>query len=432
MTPKKVDLKIPYGKKYLNFSLPEGRFLGVLQNKRSKGCGTRKLLSDSLAAPLGSDRLEDIVRGSRKILIVVPDSTRSGHLRDILPELLKRTFDGNRAVDIIIATGLHKKHTAKQFNELLGERVVRKCRVTSHEQSAENLVRLGDTSGGVPIVLNSNIRSHDFIISIGVIEPHLYAGYSGGVKTVAIGLAGKDTINATHSINFLDKPGTKIGSIKANPFQQALQEIALKAPVRFAVNIVNDQAGIPVKIFSGDVRKVFEKGVNFAKKIFEVHAPRECDVIICGIGYPKDINLYQASRALNYIVDVDEPVIKKGGLIIVAAELKEEFGDSLTEERFYNELKSISSPERFVANIRKKGCVAGEHRAYMVARVLCDYKVAFVTSGEKDFMKALPFPYFKDVADALRYADSLSGKGFKIYVVPKALSTIARLNRRPV
>ena len=422
-----MSVNIPYGRRRLKCALPVGRVTGILEKRRVSPRDAGRLLSQSLARPLGMVTLEKCIAVKKSVLLVVPDKTRCAHLKTILPRLLKIIKVGGRSVTVIVATGLHKKHTDAEMRELLGAGIVKECRVICHDQDKRSLTDYGKTRTGIPVLLHRSIKEHDCIMTVGVIEPHLYAGYSGGFKTIAVGLAGAGTINVTHGIRFLDDPSTAIGSIKGNVFQDALADIAGKISIDFSVNIVNDAEGSPLKIFSGDTRKVFAAAVAFSKKMFEVETTGSADIVICGIGYPKDINLYQASRALNYIANTKRPVVRKGGLIIVAAELKDGIGTSATEARFHEKLKGMSSPEEFVAGIRKNGCIAGEHRTYMVAKALIDYNVAFVTSRPADFMEGLKLPCFNSIRDALKYADSTLGKSAKICVIPRALSTIASI-----
>ncbi|MDD5496233.1 MAG: nickel-dependent lactate racemase [Candidatus Omnitrophica bacterium] len=424
-----ISIKLPYGCGSKSFSLPNSTLLGVLQNNAPRTRRLRSLVSESIKNTVDNTRLERLLIGKKKILVVVPDSTRKAHLKDVLPILLRTVSSPSRKVDIIIATGLHKKHSKRQLWVLLGRPIINHYRVINHEQDKKYIDEYGYTNTGVPITLDKRLRAYDFIISVGVIEPHLYAGYSGGPKTIAIGLAGEPTINATHSVRFLDNPLTGIGSIRNNPFHASLLEIIKHVCVGFCLNIVNDPDGYPLKVFSGSLKDVFGEGVKFAKEVFEVSVKTPCDIAVCGIGFPKDINLYQASRALNYVLNVNSPIVKKGGFVIVVAELKEGVGNSTAEERFHKELKKMTSPKDFVLKIKRNGCVAGEHRAYMVAKAMLDYKVILVTESKRDFVKGLPFPVFDSVAGAVRYAESHIEKRPGIYVIPRALSTIAVLKK---
>lgn len=412
---KKIDLEIPYGKSSLAFSLPAKRLIGVLEPDAPAEKDIKGLLADSLDREPNTSRLKGILSGKKSILIVVTDATRNAHLKKIVPEVLKRIDDGIVKIDIMIATGMHKKHTKDQLKELLGEGVLKRYNVLNHEQDKRFLTNLGSTRMGIPIVLDARLKDYGSVISIGVVEPHLYAGYSGGAKTVAIGLAGEETISATHSVRFLDDPGTTIGSVIGNPFQDTLWEIAERVRLAFSINIVNDLNGRAIAVFSGNTKKVFEEGVLFAKKIFEVQVKEAADIVICGIGYPKDINLYQASRAINYITSVDKPILKKGGVLMIAAELEGGVGGSAAEERFYARLKDMRSPEDFLKTVKKSGCLAGEHRAYMVAKGLLDYDIIFVTKDRGGLMSGLPFESFRNIDDALQRADNLTGKECGIY-----------------
>jgi nickel-dependent lactate racemase len=371
-----------------------------------------------------------MVSGSAdRICLVVPDSTRQAHLKEVLPVILRNIRHTGRIVDIIAATGLHRPHSAAELKELVGSSVFKRCRVMSHCQRKSSLIHLGRTRSGVPIVLNKRVLQYDLIVSVGLIEPHLYAGYSGGAKTVAVGLAGKETVDATHGVRFLSDPDTGIGSIRRNPFQLALWEIAQKAPVRFAVNVINDPSGRAVAAFAGPVKAVFEAGCRFSKRIYEVGAGCAADVVICGVGNPKDVNLYQASRAMNYVLDSGSPVLKKGGVLIIAAELRDGAGKSRTERLFYETLKNIDSPREFLSSVMKRGCVAGEHRAYMVARALIDYKIVFVSRRKGPLFRGLPIKCFGDIESAVRYSAGITGPSARIWIIPKALSTIARVRR---
>lgn len=414
-----MNINLPYGDSFLNLSLPSERVLGVLQNKKFERKDARKLLLRAL-------RQVEFPFRKKKALIVVPDATRSAHLKELLPVLMEKLSTPGRTIDIIIATGLHKHHTPEQLQKLLGAPIVKRYKVIQHDPSAHAVVNFGNTEYDVPATLDKAVLDHDLLISIGVIEPHLYAGYSGGAKTIAIGLAGAATINATHSIKFLDDPTTNIGSLKGNRFQETLWHILDNVQPVFSINTVNDQDGKALKVFCGPVKDVFKKSTEFAREVFEIGTKDLCDIAICGIGYPKDVNLYQASRALNYVLSVDKPVVRKGGVVIVAAELKEGIGQSIAEKRFHDELKKMDSPAGFINHIKQEGCIAGEHRAYMVARAMVDYTVIFVNTSRESFMEGLPFDFYTDMQDALAKAQTITGKDSKIYIIPRSLATIPR------
>ena len=217
-----------------------------------------------------------------KTVIAVPDFTRKAHLKKILPTILKAKNDN---IEIIIATGLHRPPTKKQIRENLG-RLTDKVKVSVHNYNNNAVAYFGKTNNGIPIYLNKKLKTADAIITIGVVEPHLYAGYSGGIKVVSIGLAGEKTINATHHPRFLDSPKTKICSIEKNSFRNFIDDAGQALPIKHSLNIINDGNGKLLKVFRGDPKASFKNAVAYSRKIFEKKIERLYDVVICDI--PKE------------------------------------------------------------------------------------------------------------------------------------------------
>jgi len=365
-----------------------------------------------------------------KILIVVPDATRKAHLKTILPELIRkvdleyRVQNTEYRIKIIVATGLHKPHTKPELKNLVGEKIFSNYEVITHTQKKSDLISMGTAKGGIPIVLNKNLFKAGRIMTIGLIEPHLYAGYSGGAKTIAIGLAGERTINATHHPRFLDKKGTAIGAVRNNPFQDCLWEIIKGLPIGYSINIVNDRRGRLKKIFSGDLKGSYAGGVKFAKKIFEKKLNKRFDAVICSVSPPKDVNMYQASRAFNYVLNTASPIVKKGGIVLVRASLKDGFGNGMGEKKFAAALKRMHSPQGLIKKVKSAGCVAGEHRAYMVAKAMTKAKLGFIGPKAVFYTRGLPFLSFPTLKSALKFIRGNNGKNAKVYTIPNALSMI--------
>ncbi|MFC1620838.1 lactate racemase domain-containing protein [Candidatus Omnitrophota bacterium] len=332
-----------------------------------------------------------------KTIIAVPDFTRKAHLKTILPPLLKKLK--GQDVEIIIATGLHRTPTKKEIKDNIGQPHnlagcrTATCEVNVHNYRKRSVAYFGKTKTGVPIYLNKKLKNADSIITVGVVEPHLYAGYSGGTKVVAIGLAGEKTINATHHPRFLDKPGTRICSIKNNPFRRFIEEVSNLLPITYSINIVNTN---PPKIFKGAPRASFKKATSYCKKIYEKKDNKKLGVIICDTPREKSINIYQASRTFNYTTN-----IKKNGIILVKADLKEGFGKGLGEKRFMKKMLNMKNPKKLIADIKKKGCLAGEHRAYMVAKAMLNARLGFISKNARLYKnKPLPFLFFKNMKEA--------------------------------
>jgi nickel-dependent lactate racemase len=359
-----------------------------------------------------------------KIVIAVPDFTREAHLKKILPGLLDKLIrKGNsyKDIEILIGTGLHRPPTKKEIKANLGN-IVNKAKVSSHDY--KNVYYAGKSKRNVPIYLDKKLKSADSIITIGVIEPHLYAGYSGGVKVISIGMAGEKTINTTHHPRFLDHPGTRLCFIKHNPFQNFIQETASILPVKYSINIINNENGKMIKVFKGRPGPCFKKAVSHCRRIFEKKLNKRLDIIICGMSRSKGVNIYQASRAFNYVANTKKPVIKNNSLILVKANLEDGFGKGLGEKRFMKKILEIKNPDKLINEIKRGGCLAGEHRAYMVAIALKKAKLGFISKNANLYKnKGLPFLFFEGLNKAKKYIRK-NFKKPKIYYLKNVFTTI--------
>jgi len=359
-----------------------------------------------------------------KIIIAVPDFTREAHLKKILPGLLSSLVKKGaryKDMEILIGTGLHRQPTEKEIKCNLGG-IADKVKISSHDY--KNVFYAAESKRNIPVYLDKKLKCADSIITVGVVEPHLYAGYSGGVKVLSIGLAGEKTINATHHPRFLDHPGTRICSVKNNHFQDFIQETASLLPVRYSVNIINNENGKILKIFKGKPRLCFKKAVNYSRKTFEKKMNRYFDVIICGIPSSKSVNIYQASRSFNYVANAGNPVIKDTSLILVNAGLEEGFGKGLGEKRFMKKMLEMKNPDKLISEIKKGGCLAGEHRAYMVAKALKKAKLGFISKNARLYKnRGLPFLFFEGLGEAEKYIRKNFRKP-KIYYLKNAFTTV--------
>jgi len=363
-----------------------------------------------------------------KTVIAVPDFTREAHLKKILPELTSRLNKKglqDKDIEILIATGLHRPPAKKEIKNMFGD-ISDKLKISVHNY--KNVFYLGKSKNKIPIYMDKKLKGADSIITVGVVEPHLYAGYSGGIKVVSIGLAGEKTINATHHPRFLDHPGTRICSIKDNPFQDFVQEAGSMLPITYSINIINDENGNILKIFKGRPGPCFTKAVSYSEKIFEKRLNSYFDAVICDIPASKAVNMYQASRIFNYVSDVKNPVIHKNSLILVKADLEEGFGRGIGEKRFKKKMLLLKDPLRVISDIKKTGCLGGEHRAYMVAKALMKAGLGFISRRAylyKD--KRLPFLFFKDIEEAQDFIKKRFKKP-KAYYLKNAFTSILTKN----
>jgi nickel-dependent lactate racemase len=256
------------------------------------------------------------------------------------------------------------------------------------------------------------------------VEPHLYAGYSGGRKTVAIGAGGERTIEVTHGPAMLDHKGTRLGRLEGNHFHLAVTEIARKAGLRLIVNVVlDDDAGV-VSVEAGEPEATFQRLVGTARSLYETTIPHQFDVVIGGVGHPKDANLYQASRVPTYLFFAPTPVVRQGGTIIMPALCPEGVGQGLGEKRFHEIMKYASNPSQVVESARKDGYPAGGQRAFVLARVLEYCEVVVVGCEHPRLVEDLKMIPAQDMAEAFRFVARKHGKSADVLIVPHALHTL--------
>jgi nickel-dependent lactate racemase len=273
-------------------------------------------------------------------------------------------------ITLLCGTGMHRPSTRAEKIGKLGAEIVSHFRVIDNEpQNPAALVDLGITPGNVPVQVHRAAVEADLLIAT-VFEPHQYAGYSGGSKTLAVGAAGEALIAHTHGPAFVDDPGTRLGHIDGNPFQAAVTEAARRAGLRFILNVVLDGNRRILQITAGHPELAFQELVEFARSIYEVPIPFQYDIVIGGVGFPKDSNLYQASRAPSYLFFAPVPVVRPGGFLIIPARCEDGVGDGIGEQRFLAAMRDAPSIQFILEDARRNGYPPGQQRAFVMAKVL--------------------------------------------------------------
>jgi lactate racemase len=229
----------------------------------------------------------------------------------------------------------------------------------------------------------------DLVVTVGVVEPHLYAGFSGGVKGVAIGCAGQKTIAWTHYPAFISRPGVEVAGLRGNPFQETLREIAALTGLRFAVNCVMDHGGGLTAVLAGDPVAVQEELARRFRPVWLHQADGPYDVVVAGIAAPKDRDLYQASRAATYVGLAARPAVRDGGLIVLAAGLADGFGDGAGEANFGRVLADAKDAGDVVRRGLREPLGPGGQRAFVLAKVLQRVKLALLDPERPDAFGAL-------------------------------------------
>jgi lactate racemase len=286
------------------------------------------------------------------------------------------------------------------------------------------LTDLGAGPGGCPLVVNRRAYQSDLIIATGVVEPHQYAGYSGGGKTLAIGCGGEATIGFTHGPAMLETPGVRLGQIDGNPFQAICRESARRAGLRFVINVILDDDGAIVAVAAGDPVAVHDHLVEVGKDHYLAPIPHQYDAAVAGVGWPKDVNLYQASRAASYLHFAPTPVVRQGGIIVLPAPLPEGAGEGEGEKRFYRALSGAASPQAVIDDARTNGYPPGGQRAFVVAKVLAHCAIIVVGAQDPDLVRGAHMEPVATMDDALALVAARLGPTADVLIVPHATLTL--------
>ena len=326
-----MDISLGYGKTPIDFEFSEQQF-DVLASE-----STLKPLSDSdigekLDDPIDSKPLEEAIKPGESVLIVVPDATREIGCGQIVNLLVRRLIAAGSMpydINIVFATGIHRPVNESEKELILTPFIAQRIKTLNHKaQDLMNFVRLGETSSGIPIELNRNLTEFDHTIIVGGINFHYFAGFTGGRKLICPGLASSRTIAETHKLAFdferkTRRDGVEVGSLANNPVHEAFIEVVEKCPPSFAIStFVNDKGEI-VDLVCGDWKSSHEKACELYLKrnTLKISEKREVVVVSAG-GFPHDVNLIQAHKAL----EMGSHACADGGTIVFLAECAEGFG----------------------------------------------------------------------------------------------------------
>jgi nickel-dependent lactate racemase len=330
---------------------------------------------------------------------------------------------------------MHRPSTAEERITKLGREIVERYRVIDNEpQNPAALALLGainecPAAGEAALSVHRAAYEADLLIATGIVEPHQYAGYSGGYKTVAVGAAGEALITCSHGPRFVDDPNTRLGQVEGNPFQHVVSEAGRRAGLRFIINVILDDEHRVVSVMAGEPAETHRRLVRLARTFYEVPIPRQYDIAIGGVGYPKDANLYQASRAASYLFFAPTPVVRPGGYLIVPARCEEGAGEGVGEQRFLRAMRDAPDVSAILADGRANGYPPGQQRAFVMAKVLEENKVIVVGSEHPEVVSACKMIPAPTMEKALDIAAADLGTEVEVLVVPHALLTLPVVRR---
>jgi nickel-dependent lactate racemase len=367
--------QLPYGRGELELSLDTAAQVEFILPQSVAGAPDPDLaIWAALDNPADGQPLASFANANT-VAIAINDKTRPVPHAQMLPPLLRALEHlgfAPDAITLIIATGTHIPMTPDTFGNVVPPEILERYAVVSHDCDATDLVGLGTTELGTPVWMNRRYMQADLRIVTGNVEPHHFAGYSGGVKSAAIGLAGRETITANHSL--LMDPRSALAIYDENPLRQDIEAIGGRVGIHFALNVVmNDHKEIAAA-YSGNPRAVIAAAIPKVRSIYEVSVNNPYDVMItCPGGYPKDINLYQAHKA----VSCANRVTKENGVIILVAACEDGAG-SQGYEAFMH--RGFSSHAAAMAQFAREPFRIGPHKAYIFGRDAVRLKRIYVVS----------------------------------------------------
>lgn len=349
-----MRVKLAYGREGLWAELPDGN-VTVVEPKFVPGLlDERAAVCKSLWEPMGTPPLQELVRPTDTVAIAFSDITRPMPNDRVLPLLLEGLAHVPRENIVLInALGTHRRNTEEELAGMLGWEIVEGYCIVQHDaQDRDGLVYLGESSFGHPIWVNRTYMEASVRILTGLIEPHLFAGFSGGPKAVLPGLAGEETILGNHGAEMVGHPKATWGVTKGNPLWEEIWEVARRTEPAFLLNVTVNKHRQITGVFAGNLDQAHQRGTEFARKSAMVGVPAPFDIVVAtNSGYPMDLNLYQAVKGMSAAAQI----VKEGGSIIVAAEC----WDGIPDHGHYKEILGMAdTPQGLLEIIHRPGFLA--------------------------------------------------------------------------
>jgi lactate racemase len=414
-----MRISLEYGRRGLEVELPDDRVVRTLAYKEAPPIANPSaVLTEVLARPTQSPPLAELARGRRTACIAICDITRPVPNELILRPVLKTLEESGvarRDILILVATGLHRGNTESELAEMVGPKIARTYRIENHDgRNLDEHTHLGESPRGVPIWIDSRFVQADLKLSIGLIEPHFMAGFSGGRKLICPGLAAWETIRHWHSPAFLEHPRADTAVLDSNPVHEENTWIARKAGCDFIVNVVIDAQRRPLKFVAGDMEAAFLEGVEFVRQVVVDTVPEPVDIVVTSsAGYPLDTTFYQSVKGMNAAL----PIVKEGGVIVLAASMSEGIGSP----EFVGLFRRYASLDEFLNGILGRPChTLDQWQLEKLATVRRKAQVKVVTDGLSPMtINGLFVEHVATVEQAVADALRDRGPGATIAVIPK-------------
>ena len=418
-----MTVNLAYGSGHLPIEVPDDRTT-VIEPTHIDGLADEKeSVINALQKPIGSQSLLDRISPATKICIAFTDLTRATPNDRIIPWLLEHLGGPNDNITLLNQLGTHRPNTREELETMLTPEVVANYRVLNHEpENPKALVQVGTTADGTSALLNRHIVEADLRIITGFIEPHFFAGFSGGVKGIMPGCAGLETVMSNHGAKNIGDPQATFGVTEGNPLWEELRDIALKTGPSFLLNVtLNEQRDI-TNVFAGDIIEAHKTGCVFVKKSAMQPVEQPFDIVVTtNSGYPLDLNLYQGVKGMS----AGARVLKEGGTLILAAECREGVPDGSPLDDL---LRSADSIEEILAMLSTPGFVRPEQwQAQIQALVQRRAEVLVHCMLDNDTLEACHLAPCADINAEVAKRLAKLGPDARVSVLPQGPLTIPYL-----
>ncbi len=422
------SIKLPYGRGYMDVEIPQNRLAGILESRAhhyTPEYDQETIVRNALDNPYESPGLEELAKGKKNVVVITSDHTRPVPSSVTMPVILEKLRKGNPDIDvtILLATAFHRPTTREEMIFKFGEKIVAEEKIINHDcKDMENLTYLGILPSGAELWLNRLALEADLLIAEGFIEPHFFAGYSGGRKSILPGIAGEKTVLTNHCSKFIDSEKCRTGVLQGNPMHQDMLVATEKSGLKFILNVVINAEKKVINAFAGDPFKAHENGCNFVESLAQVKAAPADIVVTTNGGYPLDQNIYQSVKGMT----AAEATAREGAVIIIVSACNDGHGG----ESFYRTFLEAKDAQTVMDNILAtpmENTIPDQWESQILARILIKHPVIVVTDQcDPRLITDMKMMHASTFAEALDMADRIKGRDSTITVIPDGVSVVVK------
>jgi lactate racemase len=408
-----MPIKLPYGESHITVNLPVGNTKYVLEPANLPGNKNEsKSILEALRNPIGCPDLKSCIGAKDKVVVITTDNTRHCPDDRILPVLLKELEERvpRENIAIIVALGLHAPLDKAQLIKKLGKKIVENYTVLNHDP--EKTKRLGTTSFGTPVEVNSRVVEADFRISTGFVEPHFFAGFSGGRKSIAPGVSSAAAIRHNHRFEMISHPNARAGLLKGNPIHEDMVEQSKLAKLDFIVNVLLNAEKQITHVFAGNPCQAHEQACEMERKVAGVELDHKVDItVVTNGGYPLDLDFYQTCKG----IDAAAGITRDGGIIIAVSSCFQGLGpDSFIESH-----ACARTPNGVLEILENSTKTNVGWQNQILARAQLNHEILLVSEMDPAIVRQMMVTPVDSVEQGVAKAIEKLGKNAQIAVIPE-------------